>query len=167
MLDTLHDGVVLADAEGRISYMNRAARRLYGTSEEALPPEQWAAAHEPATGEDAAPSAAELPLARAALHGEVVADARCRIRRPDGTTALVESTASPVLDEHGRRLGAALVVREVTESAQLREALRCEASEWLPALDNLATFYGEFGARLPAPIAASLAETRRRFERAA
>ena len=51
--------------------------------------------------------------------------------------------------------------------AQLREALRCEASEWLPALDNLATFYGEFGARLPAPIAASLAETRRRFERAA
>jgi phosphoenolpyruvate carboxykinase (GTP) len=51
--------------------------------------------------------------------------------------------------------------------AQLREAVRCEASEWLPALDDLATFYREFGARLPAPIAASLAETRRRFERAA
>ncbi len=48
-------------------------------------------------------------------------------------------------------------------SPQMRQALGCEATEWLPALDDLGAFYGEFGARLPAPIAASLADTRRRF----
>ncbi|MGH7326526.1 MAG: phosphoenolpyruvate carboxykinase (GTP) [Candidatus Rokuibacteriota bacterium] len=51
---------------------------------------------------------------------------------------------------------------EVTPG-QLREALRCDAGEWLSALDDLGQFYQGFGSRLPAPIAAALAETRRRF----
>ena len=46
---------------------------------------------------------------------------------------------------------------------QLREALRCDAGEWLAALDDLGQFFDGFGSRLPAPIAASLAETRRKF----
>ncbi len=51
--------------------------------------------------------------------------------------------------------------------AQLRQALRCDAAEWLPALDDLGAFYEGFGNRLPAPIAELLAQTRRRFTRAA
>jgi phosphoenolpyruvate carboxykinase (GTP) len=47
--------------------------------------------------------------------------------------------------------------------AQLREALRCDAGEWLQALDELDGFYKQFGPRLPAPISETLARTRRRF----
>jgi phosphoenolpyruvate carboxykinase (GTP) len=47
--------------------------------------------------------------------------------------------------------------------ARLREALRCDAGEWLAALDQLGEFYAEFGARLPSSITRTLAETRRRF----
>ena len=47
--------------------------------------------------------------------------------------------------------------------AQLRDALRCDASEWLEALRDLDQFYGEFGPRLPQPIARQLSETRRKF----
>jgi phosphoenolpyruvate carboxykinase (GTP) len=47
--------------------------------------------------------------------------------------------------------------------AQMREALRCDAGEWLAALDDLGQFFDGFGSRLPAPIARSLADTRRRF----
>jgi phosphoenolpyruvate carboxykinase (GTP) len=47
--------------------------------------------------------------------------------------------------------------------ARLRDALRCDAGEWLKALDDLGEFYKEFGARLPAPIAESLGQTRSRF----
>jgi phosphoenolpyruvate carboxykinase (GTP) len=50
---------------------------------------------------------------------------------------------------------------------QMREALRCDAGEWLAALDDLGSFYDQFGARLPAAISESLADTRRRFSRAA
>ena len=51
---------------------------------------------------------------------------------------------------------------EVTP-ARLREALNCDAGEWLQALDDLEQFYQGFGDRLPATIAKSLAETQRRF----
>jgi phosphoenolpyruvate carboxykinase (GTP) len=48
---------------------------------------------------------------------------------------------------------------------RLREALRSDASDWLPALDDLAGFFDQFGPRLPAAIGDSLAEARRRFGR--
>jgi len=47
--------------------------------------------------------------------------------------------------------------------ARLREALRCDAGEWLQALGELDEFYRQFGPRLPQPIADTLATTRRRF----
>jgi phosphoenolpyruvate carboxykinase (GTP) len=47
--------------------------------------------------------------------------------------------------------------------AQVREALRCDAGEWLAALQDLDEFYGSFGSRLPATIARQLADTRRKF----
>ena len=47
--------------------------------------------------------------------------------------------------------------------ARLREALRVDADEWRPALDDLDAFYAQFGRRLPPPIAKRLADTRRRF----
>jgi len=47
--------------------------------------------------------------------------------------------------------------------ARLGEALRCDAGEWLRALDDLGQFYGEFGSRLPKPIAEHLATAQRRF----
>ena len=43
------------------------------------------------------------------------------------------------------------------------EALRCDAAEWLPALQDLEEFYGSFGSRLPAMIAKQLAVTRKKF----
>ncbi|OLC39837.1 MAG: phosphoenolpyruvate carboxykinase [Candidatus Rokubacteria bacterium 13_1_40CM_4_69_5] len=46
---------------------------------------------------------------------------------------------------------------------RLRQALHCDAQEWLAALDDLGEFYRQFGPRLPAPIAQALAETQRRF----
>jgi phosphoenolpyruvate carboxykinase (GTP) len=49
------------------------------------------------------------------------------------------------------------------EPARIREALRCDASEWLAALQDLDEFYTSFGSRLPATIARQLAETRRKF----
>jgi phosphoenolpyruvate carboxykinase (GTP) len=46
---------------------------------------------------------------------------------------------------------------------RLRQALHCDSREWLQALDDLATFYHLFGARLPASITKQLALTRRRL----
>ena len=42
-----------------------------------------------------------------------------RIQRPDGTTALAEGSATPVLAEDGTRLGAVLTLRDVTARREL------------------------------------------------
>jgi phosphoenolpyruvate carboxykinase (GTP) len=47
--------------------------------------------------------------------------------------------------------------------AQLDEALRVDRGEWLQALADLGDFYGQFGSRLPEPIAHQLAQTRRKL----
>jgi phosphoenolpyruvate carboxykinase (GTP) len=47
--------------------------------------------------------------------------------------------------------------------ARVADALRCDSGEWLDALTDLGEFYDQFGARLPAPIATTLATTRRRL----
>jgi phosphoenolpyruvate carboxykinase (GTP) len=46
---------------------------------------------------------------------------------------------------------------------RMQQALRADSREWLAALDDLGDFYDQFGPRLPAPIAETLAVTRRRF----
>jgi len=47
--------------------------------------------------------------------------------------------------------------------AQLDEALRVDRGEWLQALADLDEFYGQFGSRLPEPIARQLTATRRKL----
>jgi phosphoenolpyruvate carboxykinase (GTP) len=47
--------------------------------------------------------------------------------------------------------------------AQLGEALRVDHGEWTQALADLGDFYGQFGRRLPQPIAKTLTETRRKL----
>jgi len=47
--------------------------------------------------------------------------------------------------------------------ARVREALGCDASEWLAALSDLDEFYATFGSRLPTPITRQLADTRRKL----
>jgi phosphoenolpyruvate carboxykinase (GTP) len=46
---------------------------------------------------------------------------------------------------------------------RVRQALRCDAGEWLAALGDLDEFYATFGPRLPATIVRQLTETRRKF----
>jgi phosphoenolpyruvate carboxykinase (GTP) len=48
-------------------------------------------------------------------------------------------------------------------ASRLAEALRVDAAEWRETLADIRVFYDQFGSRLPASIAATLAETRRRF----
>jgi PAS domain S-box-containing protein len=68
--------------------------------------------------------AEELPLARAALRGETVEDARWRIRRPDGTEVLAVGSARPTRTPDGERIGAVLTLRDDTARASAEAELR-------------------------------------------
>lgn len=121
----LDEGVIIADAAGRITFVNAAAARLHGVARLDVPPDRYAAEYS-LFREDGRPYPSdELPLARAVVQGETIVDGRWRIRRPDGSEILAVGTARPLLGPAGERLGAVLTVRD--ESAhEAGEAARRE-----------------------------------------
>jgi PAS domain S-box-containing protein len=120
VLAQITDGVILTDAQGRITFVNEAARQLHGVSALGMPVAGSSDTSHLFTlaGEPYPPE--ELPVARAVQRGETVQDAQWRIRRPDGTEVVVEGSATPILAADGAQLGSALVLRDVTARHELQ-----------------------------------------------
>jgi PAS domain S-box-containing protein len=81
-LGQLVEGVILTDAEGRITFVNQSAQELHGTSQLHVPPERHAATYRLFTEDGRPHPSHELPLARA-VAGETVKDA---VGGSEGTT---------------------------------------------------------------------------------
>ncbi len=119
MLGQIAEGIIIADPEGRITFVNRAARAIHGMSKLDVPIEQYAEAYHLFNLDGNPYPPDDLPLARAVQQGETTLDAEWLIRRPDGISVVAQGSAVPVTDEEGRRLGAVLTVRDVTNQHQL------------------------------------------------
>ncbi len=138
VLDQLAEGVVVADTAGRVTFANEAAARIHGVA-------RLDAAHEACCEacrfltEDGRPCPpAELPLARAALRGEAVSEARWRIRRPDGSEVLVAGSARPVRGpDSGAPLGAVLTLRDETARDAAERALAESEARFRAVADNI------------------------------
>lgn len=131
-LAQLSEGVIVADATGRITYVNEAASRLHGVARLDVMPEEYAATYSLFTEQGEPYPSTRLPLARASLGGETVENARWLIRRADGTDVVAVGTARPVLGAGGRQVGAVLTVRDDT-ARSLAEGARAESEERLRA----------------------------------
>jgi PAS domain S-box-containing protein len=122
ILSQIADGVIVADREGRITFVNEAAERLHGVKMLGISPEEYSESYHLLTEAGEPYPSHQLPLARAVLNGESVVDARWRIRRSDGTEVLAIGSAKPILD--GEQIGAVLTVRDETERMQAERELR-------------------------------------------
>jgi PAS domain S-box-containing protein len=124
ILGQLAEGVIVADREGRLTFVNEAAERLHGVKRLDVTPDEYSETYHlfTETGEPYPP--AQLPLARAVMRGETVVDARWRIRRPDGSEILAIGSARPILGAHGAQTGSVLTLRDDTERRRGEEALR-------------------------------------------
>jgi signal transduction histidine kinase len=125
VLDSLPDGVSLADVEGRIFFSNRAAKRILGVGAAVgAAPEEWADYYGVflPDGRTVFPTE-DYPLVRA-LSGEHTRDVEMFVRNPvleEG--ALISASGQPLLDSWGRVTGAAVVFRDVTELRRVQDEL--------------------------------------------
>ena len=135
MLDSLQTGVAACDADGRLVFANDTIRRLSGpapTPADGLI-RSWAP-HSPLVDASGAPLAAEdTPLLRA-LAGERLRDIEVTVQQPGQRSLIVATDAQPITAADGRRIGAVIAARDITD---LRRAERFRAAE-LAVADALA-----------------------------
>ncbi|VVB94351.1 Methyl sulfide methyltransferase-associated sensor [uncultured archaeon] len=121
-LSSIGDAVIVADVDGRITFMNAVAEALTGwTLVEALA--------KPVTevfnimNEDTR-SEVENPVIRVLREGMISGLANHTILvRKDGTEIPIDDNGAPIRDPDGRTTGAVLVFRDITERKRVEEAL--------------------------------------------
>src|SRR5690606_24899293 len=118
ILESIRDGVITTDGDGRILYLNPAAATMLGCAEgeaqgEVL--EDIMQVHEPHTGEPAA-----SPLQQVLQSGQAP---RYKVEQilqgRQGVRTHIEVWAAPILDEHGRPRAAVIVCHEIGRARQM------------------------------------------------
>lgn len=121
VLGQIAEGVIIADPDGRLVFINDEARRIYGVAELGVRPEGYSDAFHVFTLEGEPYPSLDLPLARAIRRGEVTMNAPLRIKRPDGAEVIVRAAAKPVRTEDGALAGAVLTVRDTTDEYDVEQ----------------------------------------------
>jgi PAS domain S-box-containing protein len=127
VLDSMSDGVVVADETGRFLIFNPAAEQLLGLGAVDAPPDEWSARYGCYLPDTVTPyPPADLPLARA-IRGESVTGVEVFIRNPHSPEGVwLSVNARPLHDETGALRGGAAVLSDISErvrSTQRRTAL--------------------------------------------
>jgi PAS domain S-box-containing protein len=124
ILESVNDGVIVADTRGRILMANRAATAIAGGGARGIPPSTWSEVYglfEPGT-ERLFPTD-ELPLARA-IQGEASDSVEVLVRNEnvaEGT--FVSVSGAPILGAKGEVRAGVVVFRDISERKRAEERL--------------------------------------------
>ncbi|MBC7879924.1 MAG: EAL domain-containing protein [Anaerolineae bacterium] len=123
MLENIGDGIAACDAKGTLSLFNSASQNFHGRAQEALSPEHWANHYKLYQADGMTPlRTEEIPLFRA-LQGEHVRSAEMVIAPLGGMARRILADGEPIFDSQGNKLGAVVVMHDITEHRLAEEAL--------------------------------------------
>jgi signal transduction histidine kinase len=136
VLESIGEGITMADGSGRIVFSNRAADVILGVPATNGLPETWSAYYGVflADGQTPFPTQ-DYPLVRA-LHGDATDNVEMFIRNanvPAGV--LIAATGRPLRDARGAIVGATVVFRDITEMRR-QESERRRINEELRLLQQ-------------------------------
>lgn len=156
-LQSIGDGMISTDAQGRIQFMNNVAAEITRWPAEEAVGKKLTEVLQTVSEEDR--DCLIDPVAECLETGGVWRPNRDFVlTRKDGGTCHVRESSAPVKSEGGRTLGAVIVFRDTTESRKMeRELAYSAAHDSLTGLPNRATFEK----KLQAAIDSATGEQRR------
>jgi PAS domain S-box-containing protein len=124
ILDSMGDGVLVADENGKTVLLNPAAESMLGSDAVRIPHSNWSeifGIYHPGTGSLYPP--ADLPLARA-MRGETADGLELHVLNPRKASDLfVSVNVRPLRDDEGHGRGGVAVVRDITATRRSQELL--------------------------------------------
>ncbi len=149
VLDSLDEGIVACDADGRLSLFNRTTERFHGLPATETPTGEWADHYNlyAADGETPLPTES-IPLLRAFNLGSVVGD-EIVIAPVRGQRRLVRCNGQAIVDADGVRIGAVVAMQDITRQKRAEATLRHLAEhDVLTDLPNRSVFSNRLDAAL-------------------
>ena len=139
LLDSLSDGVVACDEKGILALFNPASQEIFGT-QQPLNSKQWSRHYNlyHSDGETYLEEE-ELPLYRA-FQGETFNDVELVTIDQSNKLRVLIANGSPILDPQGDKLGAVVILRDVTQRKQKEKQLKDSNTELLLSNQELEQF---------------------------
>lgn len=122
LLDTLDEGIIACDADGRITVFNPAARRLHGLAPGNEPLGSLATTRPLRWPDGTELEADENPLLQA-MSGRPLRDLEVLLESEDGVVREVSINGEALVDDEGFLLGAVVAMHDVTEQKRNEERL--------------------------------------------
>jgi PAS domain S-box-containing protein len=130
LVESSEDAILSKALDGTIRTWNAGAQRLYGYRAEEVVGQPFAVLLPPERAAEADAIMARLRRGEPVAHFETV-----RVRK-DGTRVDVSVSYSPIRDEAGRLVGAAVIGRDVTERKRAERALREAEARFAAIIDH-------------------------------
>lgn len=119
VIETMAEGVVVAEPDGRFVIFNSAARRIVDRDPVDVPPEEWPETYRAFHSDMTTLLDADELILRQAIRGVEPEPLDAYFRHDDGGGVHVRGIAKPVRDEDGALLGGALVLHDRTERRRI------------------------------------------------
>ncbi|HEY9694865.1 MAG TPA: ATP-binding protein [Oculatellaceae cyanobacterium] len=141
VLDNVEAGIVACDAQGMLTIFNRVTREFHGLPESTIPAEEWAQYYKLYQPDrQTLMKKEEIPVWRA-LQGEHIRNLEMILVSQDNLARVILASGQPMLNPQGKKLGAVVVMHDITERKQaeeeraqlIREQMaraEAEASKW-------------------------------------
>ncbi len=129
VLDSISEGLVAADAQGKFLLWNPAAEKIYGMGPAKVPPSEWAKHYNLFLPDTVTPIPdGQNPLALA-IRGQAVSDVMFVKNAATGKGIWLEACASPLRDQAGNLRGGVSAFRDITQRVLDERELALRAEE--------------------------------------
>jgi len=138
IVETAADAIIIAEADGLISFANLAAEALFGLTREEICARTFDSPEWGISSIDDTPfPVEELPFGRVKRVGEPVYEVQYKLNHSEGRSITVSVNAAPLVSERGLFVGMVASLTDVTERRAMEERLHYQAfSDALTGLAN-------------------------------